>query len=217
MKKLFAAAWQYALDTIAPPDPEIRRIEGMSVEEFTAEALSFRDNKHEEYGKVRRVPDGVTAFLPYHSPIVKKALVELKDRRNMKIATLLGSILDRFLTEVLTETKADLLVPISISNKKRRERGWNQCELMTAQLQTIPVCTDTLTKIRETGDQVGHSRTERLERLRGSFAIRLPDAVRDKTIIVFDDIVTTGATLHETKSLLLDAGATQVILLALAY
>ncbi|HEY4500598.1 MAG TPA: phosphoribosyltransferase family protein [Candidatus Paceibacterota bacterium] len=247
LKKALKTAFDFLIDTIAPPDPEVRKIEMMSPEIFLEYAM--RGEKLEE-------SPGVLHFLPYRSAVVKTAIIEIKTHENRRIARLLGTLLHDFLLSELPDLEMfqnftrPLVLPIPITRKKKRRRGWNQCELLAEAMKkidagktmngtineiisgvksgiigktmngtnkTFEISADILQKIRENADQVGKSRAERFKNLENCFRVRNPAFVRDRNIIVFDDIVTTGATLAEAKRTLLSAGARKVILVALAH
>lgn len=157
--------------------------------------------------------NGVISLCSYKTRVVRAALVEIKDRPNKKLAGLLGELLYEALAK---EAAADpggkiLLIPVPMSRKKRRERGWNQCELMLegfraaagrADDNRFEICFDLLAKIRENEDQVGKSRSERFKNLKNCFGVQDSAAIaalRGKDIIIFDDICTTGATLAEAR------------------
>ncbi len=195
---------------VAPSAPGIRAIEHMAPDDFAIIGCG-----------TPRTSDDVIALLPYKNRSVKTALIELKTHRNRRVANILGAVLFDGL-----KSRADsgtIIIPIPITRAKRVERGWNQCELVLGGLKKVDrtgmfeVRTDILVKIRETPDQVGKSRAERFENLRDSFAVRSPAAIAGRSVIVFDDILTTGATLGEARRALLAAGARAVICVALAH
>ena len=220
IKEMVRRTIEFIVDTIAPPSPDVRRIERMAVEDFISEALQTDIREHIE---------DIQAFLPYRAPVVRCAVVEIKDRANKKIARLLGATLYEFLKGEVRDLRVfenftrPVIIPMPITHKKRRKRGWNQCELILDELAKVDqgrifeVRNDVLEKIKETDDQVGKTKEERHLNVKGSFAPRDPTVARGRNIIVFDDIVTTGATLRESKHALLLAGAKNVICIALAH
>ncbi|MEN9621948.1 MAG: hypothetical protein RLZZ67_382 [Candidatus Parcubacteria bacterium] len=203
---------EYTLDTIAPPDPTVRLIECMTPEGFLSKV---------QRAEVVMDPLVPKAILSYKDPLVKTAILEVKSYGNTKLALLLGSVLYTHLRAEL-EYPA-LIIPIPITKKSLRARGWNQCELMCKGLQKMDtekrfeVRTDILYKVRETADQVGKGRQERFDNLRNCFAVFEPEKVAGRCVIIFDDILTTGATLGEAASAIRRAGANHVTCIALAH
>lgn len=211
-------AGAFALDTIAPPDPEIRRIERMRFAEFADEAQSCL-----EFNPLA-TRDGVISLCSYKTRVIRAALVEIKDRPNKKLVDLLGELLYEGLRPMLSDEKK-IILPIPITKKKKRMRGWNQCELMLegfrraaarAHDDRIEICFDALKKVRENEDQVGKSRSERFENLKGCFGIADPSPLHDKGVIIFDDICTTGATFAEARRAVEAARPKSVICVSIA-
>ena len=218
--KMIRDAARYALDTVAPPDPTVRRIEEMSVTEFLRQVVPDERETRE---------DSIVAFFPYRTDLMKAALVELKTFRNRNIERLVGTIVCERLIELALARKASddfdnpLLVPVPMTRKSLRKRGWNQCELIVREItredkgKMMEMRTDVLVKIRETADQVGRTRSERIDNQRNCLAASDGVDIKGRNVIVLDDIVTTGATLREAQRALLQAGARAVICVAVAY
>lgn len=112
---------------------------------------------------------------------------------------------------------ADGIVPVPLSDKGLRSRGFNQSLLLARTVAKeigVPVLMDALIKKRETSPQIGLSARERRSNLKGAFKV-LGD-VADLRIILVDDVITTGATVSECSKEILEAGAKEVIVVALA-
>ena len=113
----------------------------------------------------------------------------------------------------------DVLTWVPIGKKRLRKRGFDQVEVMTQvigqQLQTPAV--GVLTKIRETPPQSGiKDASMRRANVSGAYAVTDPSLVAGKTVLLIDDILTTGATVSECARVLLTAGAKEVYCAALA-
>lgn len=113
---------------------------------------------------------------------------------------------------------ADVVCYIPMTEKAIKKRGYNQTELLAEEfssLSGIPVA-DALKKTRDTHKQIGLKRKERLENLKGSFKVTDKEAVKGKTVLLIDDVTTTGATGEVVASYLKKAGAVKVVLLTVA-
>jgi ComF family protein len=100
---------------------------------------------------------------------------------------------------------------------RRRERGYNQSELLAralGQRGKIPV-RDVLTRVRHTTTQTHYDRKQRMKNLRKAFAMRKNQSVEGATIILVDDVLTTGSTLDECARVLMQAGSGPVYALAI--
>ena len=110
-----------------------------------------------------------------------------------------------------------LVVPVPLHPTRLRQRGFNQAELIArAALKLLPrargfeLNTRCLARQRETLPQAGLTRHQRRENIRRAFAVQHPDAVRDREILLVDDVFTTGTTIAECARVLLRAGAARV-------
>ena len=113
----------------------------------------------------------------------------------------------------------DLIMPIPLHHARLRWRGFNQAALLgtvIARRLDRPLDTHTLLRLRETAPQTGQNMRERRNNIRNAFAVRRPAAVANRTILLIDDVITTGATADECARTLLAAGARRVEVLALA-
>jgi competence protein ComFC len=212
--------YEFLIDTLFPPDKRVREIENMDTGVFIQKAQkSLADETSNE----------IMSLFLYKDPLVKTAILEVKSYGNKKVAKIIGkAVYDLLLEEIsdlilFSHFTHPLIIPIPITRKSMRKRGWNQCELILNGIQEkqseliFEVRKDILFKVRETGDQVGKGRKERFENLKNCFQVKNPTLVKERNIIVFDDILTTGATLLEAKRTLKQAGAKRVILVAFAH
>jgi ComF family protein len=139
-----------------------------------------------------------------------------------------ANVLGRMLSDVMTTLepsfdeaglfdKGSLVVPVPLHKTKRRQRGFNQAELIAQtalklypgreRLQLVP---DLLLRTRETSSQVGLTSDQRRANLRGAFAVARATLVTGREVILVDDVYTTGATATECSRVLRRAGARQV-------
>lgn len=112
----------------------------------------------------------------------------------------------------------DLVVPVPLGVARRAERGYNQAALLAWPLALrsgISYQSRAVRKVRETRSQVGLGVLQRFENVSGAFEAQA-DLVRAKTVLVVDDVTTTGATLQSMAQALLAAGCRQVYGLTLA-
>ncbi len=92
----------------------------------------------------------------------------------------------------------DCIIPIPIHWRRRLTRGYNQsvaiCETLSKEWQ-LPIEYDCLVKLHYTSSQVGLSREERLSHVNKSFAVRHPERLKGRHVLIVDDVLTTGSTL----------------------
>jgi ComF family protein len=112
-----------------------------------------------------------------------------------------------------------LIVPVPLHRAREKERGFNQSELLarhlTSALGLEPPVT-ALTRRAQAVSQTSLSRTERLKNIRDNFAVTGGKMVRGRTVLLIDDVLTTGATMSECARVLKQAGAKKVMGFTLA-
>jgi ComF family protein len=124
--------------------------------------------------------------------------------------------LGKLLTE-LPIPDMDGIVPVPVSNKTLRERGFNQTLLLSKFLSRhlrIPVHMNLLFKKKETLPQIGLGAKERVRNVRNSFEVT--GRLNKHRLILLDDVMTTGATARECAKNLMKAGAEEVVVVTLA-
>ena len=170
----------------------------------------------------------VHAIHSYRHPPVRRAIHRLKYKGVRDIARAFAEILYERIIEEWSEYDLSLqampiVIPIPLSKKRLIERGFNQAALIAREIArlgggTLALDETSLRKIRHTDSQVSiKDKKKRLKNLEGCFALVRPDTIRGKTIILIDDVVTTGATLAEAKKVLRKAGARSVQAYAVAH
>jgi ComF family protein len=117
------------------------------------------------------------------------------------------------------DQRLDVIVPVPLTGLGKRLRGYNQAALLANELskETGVRCVEALSRVRSVREQArSASADERRRNVIGAFAVRKGEAVAGKTILLIDDVATTGATLDACARELLKAGAASVSALTLA-
>lgn len=140
----------------------------------------------------------------------------LKYNADSSLAQPLGEAMLRVLmNQPALYRRIDWVLPVPLHAARLEQRGYNQAELLTrvmAQPARLPVRTGLLERIRPTDTQVGRSRAERMQAMRGAFHADSA-AVRGKVILLVDDVLTTGATAVACAEALRRAGAAETALI----
>lgn len=113
--------------------------------------------------------------------------------------------------------KADGIVPVPLHITKLRQRGFNQTAVLGHHLSKkleVPLKLDLLKKTKDTPLQTDVTGKERLKNIKGSFSVSAD--VKGLSLLLVDDVITTGATARECSRVLMEAGARQVTVVALA-
>jgi ComF family protein len=149
--------------------------------------------------------------------VVREAVHQLKYRNLRALAPLLSGLLNDYMKTY--PVPGEVLVPVPLHRKRLRERGYNQSRLLAeglGRLNGLPVVTDCLVRQKNNPPQ---ARTltveERRDNVVGVFACR-DDRLRDKQVLLIDDVATSGATLDACAAVLKASGAVSVWALTFA-
>jgi ComF family protein len=134
-----------------------------------------------------------------------------------------AAILGRLLAQTISQLEPQMpvgtiiVVPVPLHRRKRVQRGFNQADAIAERAlnelsrpKRFELCPKVLLRQRETGSQIGLTRRQRRENLRGAFAVSDPTQILKRDILLVDDVFTTGTTASECARVLLRAGAARV-------
>ena len=174
--------------------------------------------------------DRVIALFDYQDSHVRDLIWEIKYKGNRNLAKNVSEVLYELLCqEIADRTLSEnfinpILIPMPISDKKRRERGFNQTELICNELELLDsehlfvYMPEFLKKIRHTESQSHtHTKTERMENLRGSMKVIGDLKPQRYSVVLIDDVITTGASIAEARRALREAGLKKVLAITLAH
>jgi ComF family protein len=165
---------------------------------------------------------GVWTLLPYSNKTVRSAVHLCKFKHHPRATTLLGTILRTYLLSLDTDTQF-IIIPMPLSAKRYRERGYNQVENIVrsacANIPHIYVQTNLLFKTKHTAPQVSLKRAERLKNVQGAFTCTKHPSkqMRHAHIILIDDVHTTGSTLKSAHTALKSLSPRSITCVALAH
>jgi ComF family protein len=146
---------------------------------------------------------------------VLMAITGLKFSRQMAFLPVMQHWLQQPLCLELVAA-ADLLAPVPLHPKRIKDRGFNQSLLLARTFSGPVVSRDAVIRTRHTTPQVGLNPKERRDNVKGAFAVPDPARVQDKSVLLIDDLYTTGSTVKECARVLLKAGARRVEVLTVA-
>ena len=155
---------------------------------------------------------------PFEAPL-SDAIHRLKYSNAQSISRQLGRMMADVAEGKEKYKKADMILAVPLHNARKRERGYNQAQLLADQLGKalkIPSRQDIIFRARHTKSQTTLNKEERLRNVEGIFKVKSPEKIKDKTIILIDDVLTTGATIGSCGQSLMEAGAKQVLAMTAA-
>ena len=151
---------------------------------------------------------------------VQKMLHALKYKSKPEVGHLLGKWYGADLKKTNTFADCDYIIPVPLHKKRLRKRGYNQSEYFARGLSeelNIPVLTDVLLKKHFTETQTYKTREERWQNTLHSFEIKNGELLKDKNILLVDDVITTGATTEACILQLQEASNAPVYVASIAY
>ncbi len=144
---------------------------------------------------------------------VARAIVRLKSERRSEIARPLGDLLWQALAPRAKDLGSVVAVPVPLHPSRLAERGFNQSALLAARVAGrlgVPLWPSALSRTRDTAPQATLPREARLANVADAFVARQPEHVCGRSVLLVDDVWTTGATLEACEKALLAAGATRI-------
>jgi ComF family protein len=161
---------------------------------------------------------------PYDNPLtdnqLQQALLRLKHRAGEGLAEVLGDLFAEHAEDRLRALAADVVVPVPLHWRRRWERGYNQSEAIAfalAERLRVPCLPHGLRRWRHTPMQHHQSSpTARRLNVKGAFRAAPRTSFQGRAVLLVDDVMTTGSTLHEAAHVLKAAGAARVVVAVLA-
>jgi competence protein ComFC len=162
--------------------------------------------------------DGIVCVCEY-SGLIKRSLVRYKFMEKPSYYRAFAGLLIRKLKQVTNSQRFDMIISVPLHWKKKRARGYNQALLVSRQvsrLLKLPECSHMLVRCRETASQSLLKKTDRQSNVSGAFIVTNPAAVAGKSILLLDDVMTTGSTVNECCRALKAAGAREAVAAVIA-
>jgi ComF family protein len=150
---------------------------------------------------------GTAQFYFTKESLMQHLMHQFKYKRNKELGLQLGRIMGEQIKKS-GRFEADVLIPLPLFPAKEKRRGYNQatvlCEGM-AETMNIPVLDNVILRPQHTETQTKKGRIERWKNMEGKFILSNSDTIRNKHLLLVDDVITTGATLEACGNELLKA------------
>ena len=140
--------------------------------------------------------------------LVQHLMHQLKYRGNKELGLQMGRIMGKALKFSNRFNGIDALIPLPLFPSKEKRRGYNQAKVLCdgiAEILNLPVLPNVIARPQHTETQTKKGRIERWKNIEGKFCLMQPDTIRNKHLLLVDDVVTTGATLEACGNELLGA------------
>ena len=168
--------------------------------------------------KARNLGFEKSFFVSDNAGPVRALIHQFKYKKHICLAIPLGSLLINLLDQK-TICEIDFVVPVPLHWKKKRERGFNQSELMAKKVckrLSVPISINNLHRVNNTLSQTQLSYLQRQKNVKNAFMVKAPEVFSQKNVLLIDDILTTGMTASECAKSLKNAGANKIFFIALA-
>jgi len=155
----------------------------------------------------------------FKSGISQELMHAFKYKNQPELGHMIGTYLGYDLVHDPVSQHIDMIVPVPLHPKKLRKRGYNQSAIFAQGLSdsmTIPIAADVLIRTVHGESQTHISREERLKNVHATFQVMDREVIKSKSILLVDDVITTGATLEACGIQLLEAGAARLSIATMA-
>jgi len=177
--------------------------------------IADREKLESEYEKnfssVNVIEDYYASFVFETDKTLQHIIHALKYRKQFKLGIFLGEILAEGIKS--RNWQIDLIIPVPIHHLKKAERGYNQSDNIAKGLSNslgIPWSKKIVKRTRHTNSQTKLSMKQRAINIADAFKVRYPEKIKGKTVLIVDDISTTGATILECARMLKQAEAKSI-------
>lgn len=151
--------------------------------------------------------------------VIRECVHKFKYRGGFALELLFKDLMLEFAEKHMDMHHYSWLVPVPLHRVKYRERTFNQSAALATHLSKrfrVPILKNNLIRVRLGSPQMMLSKDKRLEDIKNSFKIKDPALLKGKSVLLVDDVITTGATANECSKVLKEAGASSVEVLTLA-
>lgn len=162
--------------------------------------------------------DGALSVFDY-TGMVKESLIRFKFYNKPGYYRTFAKLIADKLNKLTNIEEYDMVISVPLHKHKEFIRGYNQAHLISkalSKLIKLPECSNVMKRERYTESQSLLDRQKRNQNVKGAFSVRLPQKAEGKTILLVDDILTTGSTLEECSRVLKQAGAVKVFAVVVA-
>ena len=181
------------------------------------ERLIHEFNK--KFASKKIITDFHSLFVFEKDKELQKIIHALKYNHRFLTGKFMGEILAGSIKDKLNEWKVELIIPVPLHQLKKFERGYNQSYYIAKGIGkklNIKIGENVLARTRYTQSQTTMTLVEREQNIKDAFVIKKSRGIKDKNLLLVDDVITTGATTSECGKVLLEAGAANIYAASLA-
>ncbi len=171
-------------------------------------------------GKIHNYTNNVSKIFNKHYYIfkydgqIRKLLIDYKFNNKAYLYKTFSQIILNNTNIINFIKNYDIIIPVPIHKKRFNTRGYNQSELLAKEiskkLKDVDFRNDVLIKIKDNTAQSTLNKKERILNVKGAYRIKNEKFIKEKTVLLIDDIYTTGNTVNECSKVLMENGAKEI-------
>ncbi len=145
--------------------------------------------------------------------LIKEIILLYKYGRFRILGRDLANLILLFLVDNSIWDGLEVVVPVPLQARRQKERGFNQAEVIARYIgktKGLPIASRAIIKIKDTPPQASLEAKLRRENVKGAYKIGQKDKIRNKIVLLVDDVFTTGSTIEECSRILKEAGAREI-------
>jgi ComF family protein len=171
------------------------------------------------YGRLP-VEHAGSAFYFNKDSVIQRTIIQLKYKNNQQAGNFLGRLVGQQLAKSKRFDDVDIIIPMPLNEKKLFKRGYNQDTAIVSGITSVwrkPVIENAVERTLFTETQTHKDRIARWKTMDGVFEVTQPSALKNKHVLLVDDIITTGATFEACGEAILKVPDTKLSLVTVAY
>lgn len=173
---------------------------------------TINNSKFDFSGEKYSFANKIVAVFEYNK-VTSKSILRLKNVGDRDIVEFFGELLCKEFYKNFKNSEINLIIPVPMHKMKRRMKGFNHSDCIAdyvSEKTDIPVIKKALIKAKNNKTQHFLSEQERKENILGVYTLKSNEDIKDKDILLVDDVITTGSTLSECARVLYENGAKSV-------
>ncbi|HRI47417.1 MAG TPA: ComF family protein [Ignavibacteriaceae bacterium] len=174
------------------------------------------DNQFREFGFVK---DIFSLFRFEKGESIQKIIFSIKYGRRFKTAKYLGELLGEGILQNRESWEYSFIIPIPLHKVRLSERGFNQSEYIATGVKTvtgIAIDNSIIKRVKYTETQTKKHKTERIDNMKNAFGIINKENINGKSVLLVDDVITTGSTINAVADVLMKNGAKNIFVASVA-
>ena len=178
-----------------------------------AEEEKLRTEYERKFTSTKIISGFTSLFAFEKDKAIQSYIHSIKYNKRFLNAVFFGELIAQKLKSQLISWNVDYLIPVPLHQLRKTERGFNQSKYIANGISRkvkIKVRSNFLKRVKYTETQTNLSLVEREKNIADAFKVKHRGPIKNKSILLVDDVITTGATIRECGKVLLDAGANKI-------